>query len=89
MHLILPTQTGERYEIVKQLRKLDCLVAGWETVDIYQLRDILQKEQALGREKRMAKPALSVEKRKEVGKAIRDYREYLELRKTGSQHKFF
>jgi len=89
MRMILPSATGERYEIVKQLRKLNCLVADWEHTDLIQLRDILQKEQEKAREKRIARPALSVEKRKEVGKALKEYREYLLIRKSGSQHKFF
>ena len=86
--MILPLAAGERYEIYKQLRSMDVLVADWQHTDIMQLRDILQKELELARVKRIASPALSVEKRREVGKAIKQYMEYLKLRKS-SQHKFF
>ena len=87
MKLFLPTPVGERYEIIKKLRKLNVFVAGWEITDIVQLRDMLQEEEELARKKRIAKTPLSVAKRKEVGKALKEYREYLEVRKS-AQHKF-
>ncbi len=87
--LLLPRLVGERYEIIKALRKLDVLVAGADQVDIVQLRDILEKEQELAREKRIAKPVLTIAKRKEVGKVLKEYLAYLKLRKAGSQHKFY
>ena len=87
--LVLPQAVGERYEIVKKLRRLGCFVAGWELVPISQLRDIWQKEEELARAKKPDPVPLSVAKRKEVGAALKEYRQYLALRKDGSRKLFY
>ena len=71
--IYLPPRVGERYEIIKRLRQLNVLVAGWGEVPIEQLRDILEAEEEKARKKKVEDRPKRTYPVKEVGQILRDY----------------